>query len=110
MHALHSMHEACTCFEDTKPYDMYVFGISAVNAVNWITFEKDPRTCLKRKYFFIQGSPFTKVRKSMFKDKIQLKMSKLFGEVGRVDNRSTCPNLFLSILCYYRVFHGNCQK
>ena len=27
-------------------------------------------------------------------------MSKLFGQVGRVDNRSTCPNLFLSILGY----------
>ena len=25
-------------------------------------------------------------------------MSKLFGQVGRVDNRSTCPNFFLSIL------------
>ena len=27
-------------------------------------------------------------------------MSKLFGQVGRVDNKSTCPNLFLSILGY----------
>ena len=25
-------------------------------------------------------------------------MSKLFGQVGRVENRSTCPNFFLSIL------------
>ena len=56
VHALQSVHGMCTSFEGTKPHNMYVFGISAVNAVDWITFGKDRRTSLK-KSIFIQGSP-----------------------------------------------------
>ena len=34
---------------------MYVFGISAVNVVNWTTFEKDRRTFFKKSIFLVFG-------------------------------------------------------
>ena len=37
---------------------MYVFGISAVNVVNWTTFEKYRRTFLKKSIFLSKGPPY----------------------------------------------------
>ena len=61
MHALHSVYGACTSFEGTLPHDMYVFGISTVNVVNWNTFEKDQKMFLKKSIFSSKGPPFGKV-------------------------------------------------
>ena len=41
-----------------------------------------------------------KSKKIYVRTNFNLKMSKLLGQVGRVDNKSTCPILFLSILRY----------
>ena len=53
VHALHSMPRSCASFEGTKPHDVYVFGISAVNAVNWIMFEKRLENIFKKDFFIL---------------------------------------------------------
>ena len=67
VHPLRTVHTLCTlrkpCTERAqtlgmfRPQVIYLFGISLINAVTWACFEKDQRWFLKKKYFFIQGSP-----------------------------------------------------